>query len=107
MARVLQTPLAKDDLKAIARYIRRETKSWDRAASVLAAIAERAHTYATAPETGELRPDLGDRVRMFVAVNYVCLYLPIHGGIELLRVVHSSRDLPAVWRTQTPNDPRE
>lgn len=107
MPRILKTPLAKEDLKAIGRYIRRETSSRERAAAVLHAIDEKARLYARSPEIGELRVDLGDNVRMFVAANYVCLYQPLPDGIELLRVVHATRDLPEVWRRQTPNDPRE
>lgn len=106
MSRVLKTPLAKDDLKAIGRYIRLATKSRDRALSVLSSIASRAKIYAAAPEMGEQRSDLGMNVRMFLAANYVCLYQPVEGGIELLRIVHSTRDLPEIRRKQIPNDPQ-
>ena len=55
--------------------------------------------YGTQPEMGERRPDLGRKVRHFPVGDYVVFYRPIEGGVELLRVLHGSRDIPAAWRS--------
>ncbi len=98
MARVIRTPLARNDLKEIGRYIARESQSREVAIRFLDSIEQKLQLYATQPELGERRPDLGDQVRHFPVGNYVVFYRPIEAGIELLRVFHGSRDIPAVWR---------
>lgn len=54
--------------------------------------------YATQPELGERPSDLGAEVRQFLVKRYVVFYRPLRDGIEVLRVLHGTRDIPAVWR---------
>lgn len=99
MARVLRTPLARQDLKDIGRYLTQETQSRDVALKFLDAIARKCALYATEPYLGEACPDLGLDVRRFPIGNYVVFYRPLlPAGIDVLRVLHGSRDVPAVWR---------
>jgi toxin ParE1/3/4 len=49
------------------------------------------------PLLGEKREDLAENLRMFTADNYVILYQSTINGIEIVQIVHSARDLPALW----------
>lgn len=42
---------------------------------------------------GELRPDLAASLRCFSVRSYVVFYTPISGGIEVVQVIHGSRDI--------------
>lgn len=99
MARVTRTPLAREDLKEIGRYIAKQSQSRSVAIRFLDSIEQRLRLHATQPETGERRPDLGEEVRHFAVGHYVVFYRPIESGIEVLRVFHGSRDIPTIWRS--------
>ena len=98
MSRVLRTALARQDLAEIARHIARESQSRETALRFLDTIGARCELYANQPELGEPCRDLGKTVRRFVVASYVIFYEPHADGIQLLRVLHGSRDVPAAWR---------
>ncbi|HWE92814.1 MAG TPA: type II toxin-antitoxin system RelE/ParE family toxin [Tepidisphaeraceae bacterium] len=50
------------------------------------------------PRAGQARPELRPRLRSFPVGNYLLLYRPLRGGVELLRVVHGARDLRRVFK---------
>ena len=50
------------------------------------------------PLAAEARPDLAPGLRASPVGNYVIFYRPIHDGIEVVRVLHGARDIPAVFR---------
>jgi toxin ParE1/3/4 len=54
------------------------------------------------PRAGPQRPELRRRLRSYPVGNYLLFYRPIRGGIELLRVVHGSRDLRVVFKRRKP-----
>lgn len=58
----------------------------DRIDVVLSMLAER-------PNTGRPRPELAETLRSFPAGHYVLFYRPIRGGIDLIRVLSSCRDI--------------
>ena len=97
MARVIRTAIASADLKQIARYIAKKSESRSIAIRFLDAVERRLHLHATQPEMGQRRPDLGDDVRHFSIGHYVVFYRPVEAGIEVLRIVHGSRDVPSPW----------
>jgi len=99
MARVTRTPLAREDLKQIGRYIARESRDRSIALRFLDSIEQKLRLHATQPEMGERRRDLGAGVRHFSVGHYVVFYRPTADGIEVLRVLHGSRDIPSVWRS--------
>jgi len=99
MGRAVRTPVARQDLKGIGRHIATESGSREVALRFLDRIAEKTVIYATQPELGERRPDLGPEVRCFSVGSYVVFYRPRRNDIEVLRVIHGSRDIPSVWRT--------
>jgi toxin ParE1/3/4 len=97
MTRVVRTGLARQDLKEISRYLARESGSRDVAWRLLTAIKQKCWLYAGEPELGELCPTLGADVRRFRVSSYVVFYRAVHDGIQVLRVFHTSRDVPAAW----------
>ena len=42
---------------------------------------------------GRTRNDLATGLRSFPVGNYVILYRPLENGVEVVRVVHGSRDI--------------
>ena len=96
MGRVIRTPPAEQDLDEIFDHIAgHEPRA---AFRFLAAFDRKADLYAGNPLLGETWPDLGPDVRAFRIGRYVGLYRPIGAGIEVLRVFHSSRDIPRLFR---------
>jgi toxin ParE1/3/4 len=49
------------------------------------------------PFVGEARPELAADLRSFSAGNYVIFFRPITDGIQVVRVLHGSRDIAAVF----------
>ncbi len=98
MGRAVRTPIARQDLKEIGRYVARESGSRDVAVRFLGAIRRKIVLYAAQPELGERRPELAPDVRCFPVGNYGVFYRPEGNGIAVLRVLHGSRDIPSVWR---------
>lgn len=90
---------AEDDLAAIARYIGVEKQSPRAARDFIDAFYERCEAYARQPGMGEPRADLDDDLRSFTFKrNYVVIYRPIPGGIDVLRVFHGARDYTRWFR---------
>jgi toxin ParE1/3/4 len=98
MARVLRTELSRSDTKSIAHYLAEQSQSRRVALRFIESIVEKCDLYASRPNLGEACPDLGNDVRRFPVGNYVVFYRPLPDGIEVLRVLHGSRDIPAIWR---------
>jgi toxin ParE1/3/4 len=98
MGRIKRTALAKDDLKGIGLYLAKESGSREVALRFLDVIARKCVLYSDGPELAEACPDLGQDIRRFPIGNYVVFYRPIAEGIEILRVLHGSQDIPNVWR---------
>lgn len=98
MPRIARTAKARQDLKEIGRHLARESASRDVAVRFLTTIREKCTLYATEPELGESCPELGTAVRRFSIGSYVVFYRPVRDGIDILRVLHGSRDIPTAWR---------
>jgi toxin ParE1/3/4 len=98
MARIVYTPRADNDLVEIARFLTQASRNRDVALRFLDLVAARSETYASHPQLAESCPELGQSVRRFPIGSYVVFYRPIDDGIELLRVLHGARDIPAVWK---------
>ena len=91
MTEVHKSRASSIDLDDIWSYIAADNP--DAADSFLRRILERCQSYAHQPRLGESRPDLGREVRCFSVERYVVYYKPIAEGIELIRVLHGSRDI--------------
>lgn len=83
--------IAEDNPAAAERFIRR--------------IHKRLQSLARAPLIGQRCTDLPDdlpELRLVIVGNYVLFYRALPDGIELYRVIHGARDIPAILRGQTP-----
>ncbi len=96
MARYRFTPLAKQDLKEINRFIALNNPG---AAGRLAAlIKQKCQTLADFPEMGRSWDELGLPLRSFPISDYLIFYRPDgKKGIEVIAVVSSYRDLEAFF----------
>lgn len=95
MGKVIYLSDAIDDLYQIWEYVAHQSQSPDIADRLIDSIDNAANVYASTPELGVLRPELVDRLRCFPVGRYVIFYLPCADGIEIIQVIHGSRDIPA------------
>ena len=51
---------------------------------------------AIQPQAGRLRPELAPELRSFPVDRYVVFYRPQDDGIDVVRVLHSARDIESV-----------
>lgn len=93
----LWSPQALNDLVRLSRWIaRRGSPQGSR--RVARSIRERAMFLAERPELGRLRPDIDPAVRTLAALSHVIIYEQTRAGVQILRVVHGSRDITSIWR---------
>ena len=98
MPRVRRRPLAKADVLQI----------WDHIAddSLTAAdhwvdrLDEEFRLLATQPMMGRARDELASGVRSFPFGRYVVFYVPLDDGIDVVRVLHGSRDIDAIFNPE-------
>ena len=98
MARIERSPRAKADILIAARYIAEQSQSRAAAKRWIDTINEKLKFLGRHPHAGEIRPDLGHDVRAFPVGSYIIFYRPSEQGIQVLRVLHGSRDTPEVFR---------
>jgi toxin ParE1/3/4 len=58
---------------------------------------EKFKLFAKQPLTGRARDELAAGQRSFPFGRYVIFYEPIEGGLDVVRVLHSARDIDAVF----------
>jgi len=95
MPQISRRPLAETDILDI----------WDHIAddSVVAAnrwvdrLDEQFQILATQPMMGRSRDELATGVRSFSFGRYVVFYMPLKGGIDVVRVLHGARDIDAIF----------
>ena len=98
MPRVTRRPLAEADVLQI----------WDHIAddSLTAAdhwvdrLDEEFRLLATQPMMGRARDELASGVRSFPFGRYVVFYVPLDDGIDVIRVLHGSRDIDAIFNPE-------
>lgn len=96
MNRIVVTDDATSDLDDIWSYISNESR--DSANRLIDSIIERFATLAQFPEMGRERGEISDGMRSFPAGRYFIFYRQIEDRIEILRVLHSARDIDALFR---------
>ena len=52
---------------------------------------------AEQPFVGRKRPEIGERLRSFPVSSFVIIYRPADYGVEIVRVVHGSRDIESLF----------
>ena len=83
--------LAEHDLREIEEYIAQDNPV--AAVNFLQKLAERFHILLDSPGIGRKRAELAESMRSSSVGEYLILYRPFSGGIEIVRVVHAKRDL--------------
>lgn len=97
MSRFELTNAAEADLDAIALYIARDSP--DMARHVLDRLEREIQRVANHPRIGHARRDLGDRrLRVWVVFSYLVVYRPTPEHVEVVRVLHGSRNLRRTMR---------
>jgi plasmid stabilization system protein ParE len=95
------TKLARQDLKAIGRYIGRQERRPSVAAKILREINAKCNEYAEAFARGSIigsdGSELGEGCRYFTHKRWVVIFIPTSGGIEVLRILDGSRDFPRLF----------
>lgn len=93
--RVIWSPQALQDLRAIIEYIRQDSpQAADRVARVIRNGTQRLTRF---PMSGRLLPEFPESALREVLVrSYRIIYDPTADRVEILTVVHGSRDLPAL-----------
>ncbi len=89
------TAAAKTDVREIVAYI--DENNSDAASAVLNRLFERFVSIAKMPEIGRLREEFGKGLRSFPEGNYLIFYRLTSRGIEILRVLHSARDIETIF----------
>jgi toxin ParE1/3/4 len=54
---------------------------------------------AEQPEMGRVRDELLQGLRSFPVARYVIFYLTVPNGIDIVRVLHGSRDVNAIFHS--------
>ena len=84
-------PLVFDDLAEIWSYIAED--SLNRADAFIDSIDTKFHELAQSPHIGRSRNELLPGLCSFPVGHYIIFYLIIPDGIEIVRVLHASRDI--------------
>src|SRR5260370_39377034 len=96
MGLIRRTSPSRRDYEAIWDYVAADNVQ--AADGLLRTFDEKLRLLSEFPGAGPARPELRPRLRSFPVGNYLLFYRPIRGGIELLRVLHGSRDLRKLFR---------
>jgi len=96
MPRLLKSPQAEIDLENIWLYIAQDSpKNADR---FLDLIQEKCELIADFPSLGGSCGELIDGLRSFTVGNYLIFYFPLENGVNIIRVMHGSRDMNTQFR---------
>ena len=91
MLRVLKSPEAENDLDEIWWYIAQDNP--DNADKLLDEIEKISLQLAQFKNMGRNRDELHTGLQSFPVGKYVIFYLPISGGIKIIRVLHGMMDI--------------
>ena len=88
------TPLAEQDLEAIADYIAVDNPV--RALSFVRELRAQCQRITLNPPGYRLRPELGEGIRSCAHGNYVIFFESDLDAVVILRILHGARDIRAV-----------
>ena len=95
MRRFRLTREAKSDVRSVWAYVARD--NLPAADRLLDTLYGKFSLLAQQSLLGEARDELGSGIRGFVVGNYLVAYRPLSDGIEVVRVVHSARDISTIF----------
>jgi toxin ParE1/3/4 len=96
MADIVWSPQSRSDWADILLYIRANNRAAAR--RLHDQFIETLQLLSQFPEMGRARPELGRLLRSFPVGNYIVIYRPRKGGIELVRVLHGARDIRRIFK---------
>jgi len=97
--RLAFTPLAEQDLEAIADYIAADNPV--RALSFVRELRAQCQRITLNPPGYRLRPELGAGIRSCAHGHYVIFFESNPDAVLIARILHGARDLPAVLGLDT------
>ncbi len=100
MPTVVLTPLAREDFLQIWGYIAGHSDE-ETADSFVTRLAEKCEIIATSPLGYRMRDELLPGLRSFPFRSYMIFYVPITDGIEVIRVLHSARDIDSIFHPES------
>lgn len=95
MNRVRVTYRAKSDIREIWKYIAADNRG--AADALLKTFYEKFELFRATPEAGRERGDLKGGLRSFPVGRYVIFYRLPEETIEIVRVLHSARDIDLLF----------
>ena len=104
MSQILFTPLATEDLQQIWGFPAEKAGS-ETANKFLVAIRQKCLMLAEFPDSGRTRHEFIVNLRSFPFKNYIIFYPTLEKGIEVLRIIHSSRDISQIFEEMIPLEP--
>jgi toxin ParE1/3/4 len=97
MARVTRRPQAEADILEIWDYIAEDSvvdaDRW------LDRLDEKLALWATQPLMGRARDELAPGIRSLALGRYVVFFEPLQDGIDVVRVLHGSRDIDTTFKS--------
>ena len=93
--RLAFTPLAEQDLEAIADYISADNPV--RALSFVRELRAQCQRITLNPSGYRLRSELGDGIRSCAHGHYVIFFERESDAVLIVRILHGARDLPTVF----------
>jgi toxin ParE1/3/4 len=99
MPTVVVRPRARIDLAEIWDYIAEDSEA--QADAFVDRMTVKFRLLAQQPELGRTRTDLMAALRSFPFERYVIFYFPASKGIEVVRLLHSARDLEPQFHSGT------
>jgi toxin ParE1/3/4 len=95
MAKLRFSQAAQDDLLEIGDGIAAYDAA--RAMQVLNDLEEQCQALAVLPLMGRERGEIAPHLRSLPLVPYVIFYYPLPNGVDVVRILHSSRDIESVF----------
>jgi toxin ParE1/3/4 len=93
VAVIVLQPRAKADLSEIWEFIAEDSD--DQADAFIDLIDQKFQLLAQKSGLWRRREELAEGLRSFPVGRYVIFYLPIPGGVQIVRVLHGARDIEA------------
>ena len=95
MTRILRRPLAGADIADIWDYIAEDSVA--QADAWTDHLDRKLRLLASQPLMGRLRNELSTGLRCMPFGRYLIFYAPLTDGIDVVRVLHSARDVDAIF----------
>jgi toxin ParE1/3/4 len=99
-AKIIYSAKALADLEEIWSHIAEDSE--DFANKTVAKIIEKFQKLLAFPKIGKTRHELFIGLRSFPEGNYVIFYQETATGVEIVRIIHGSRDVDRIFDEMTP-----